>query len=169
MRGGDIKNVFKFKYLGSLFDEDAEQSQDVRSRIAQALARCDKLRHVLDSPKLSVQLKLRLYKAAVCSILTYGCETWRLTPPIMRQINGVNSKMLARFTGKPIPQEACPASTSYNLVKHIRIRRFKWLGQILVADPSRLIYQAVTEQRKMGLPGNILTDFPPSSFPRTPD
>ena len=57
----------------------------------------------LDAPKLSVGLKLHLYKAAVCSILTYGCETWRLTPSVMRRINGANSKMLARFTGKTIP------------------------------------------------------------------
>ena len=29
-----------------------------------------------------------------------------------------------------------------------------------MAGPSRLIYQAVAEQRKMGLPGNILMDAP---------
>ena len=38
-----------------------------------------------------------------------------------------------------------------------------WLGHILRAGPSRLIYQAVTEQHKMGLPVNILMDAPPHS------
>ena len=155
-----LTNVFRSKYLGSLFTADADQNHDIKARIAQALTRCGKLRHVLDAPKLSVGLKLRLYKAAVCSILTYGCETWRLTPSVMRRINGANSKMLARFTGKSIPQEARTTSSTFDLVKHIRIRRLKWLGHILRAGPDRLIYKAVEEQRKLGLPGNLLMDAP---------
>ena len=78
----------------------------------------------------------------------------------MRKINGANSKMLARFTGKTIPQEARPATTSFDLVKNIRQRRFKWLGQILRAGPIKLTYQAVEEQRRLGLPGNLLMDAP---------
>ena len=81
----------------------------------------------------------------------------------MKMINGANSRMLARFTGKTIPQEARKATCSFDLVKAIRTRRFKWLGHILRAGPSRLIYQAVAEQFKMGKPGNILMDAPPHS------
>ena len=158
--GHPLKNVFRAKYLGSVMAADGDQIHDVRARIAQAFTRCGKLRHVLDAPHLSVGLKLRLYKAAVCSILTYGCETWRLTPATMRKINGANSKMLARFTGKSIPQEARATSSTFNLVRHIRVRRFKWLGHILRAGPDRLIYQAVEEQRRLGLPGNLLMDAP---------
>lgn len=65
-----------------------------------------------------------------------------------------------RFTGKTIPQETRQASCSFNLVRQIRIRRFKWLGHILRAGPSRLRYQAVEEQYKSGRPGNILMDAP---------
>ena len=107
-----------------------------------------------------MEIKLRLYKTAVYSILTYSCETWRLTPPVMRQINGVNSRMLARFTGKSIPQEVRPATTTFNLVNHIRVRRLKWLGHILRAGPDRLTYQAIEEQRRLALPGNLLMDAP---------
>ena len=159
--GHPLNNVFREKYLGTVFAADADQTRDVKTRIAQAFARCGKLRRVLDAQQLPVGLKLRLYKAAVCSILTYGCETWRLTPSVMRKINGANSKMLARFTGKTIPQEARATSSSFNLVKHIRVRRLKWLGHILRAGPDRLIYQAVEEQRRLGLPGNLLMDAPP--------
>ena len=159
--GTPLKNVFREKYLGSVFAADADQMHDIKARIAQAVARCGNLRHVLDARDLSVDLKLRLYKAAVCSILTYGCETWRLTPAVMRKINGANSKMLARFTGKTIPQEARASSSTFNLVKHIRVRRLKWLGHILRAGPDRLIYQAVEEQRRLGFPGNLGMDAPP--------
>ena len=159
--GAPIENVFQFKYLGTVFSADAQQGYDIKSRIAQAFARCGKLRHVFDAPGLSTELKIRLYKAAICSILTYGCETWRLTPPVLRQLNGANSKMLARFTHKSIPQEARPMTCSFNLVRSIRVRRFLWLGHILRAGQDRITYQAIVEQKRMGLPGNILMDAPP--------
>ena len=90
----------------------------------------------------------------------YGCETWRFTPPVMRQTNGANSRMLARFTGKSIPQEARAASTTFDLVKHLRIRRLRWLGHILRAGPDRLTYHAIEEQRRLALPDNLLMDVP---------
>ena len=86
-----------------------------------------------------------------------------LNPVIMKMINGANSRMLARFTGQTIPQEARQATCSFDLVRAIRFRRFKWLGHILRAGPSRLIFQAVDEQHKMGVPGDILMDAPPHS------
>ena len=161
--GHNLKNVFHFKYLGTIFTADAEQRHDIRTWIAKSYTRCGQLRSVFDARDLSTQLKLRLYQTAVCSILTYGCETWRLTPPVMRQLNGANSRMLSRLTGKSIPQEARPASCSFNLVKAIRKRRLKWLGDILRNGPSRITYQAVKEQKRLGLPGNLLMDAPPHS------
>ena len=94
-------------------------------------------------------------------ILLYGCETWTLDPVTMRMINGANSKMLVKFTDKTIPQEARQTTCSFNLVRHIRIRRFKWLVHILRAGPSRLTYQAVEEQSRLSRPVNILMDAPP--------
>ena len=69
--------------------------------------------------------------------------------------------MLTRFTVKTIPQEAHQATCSFDLVRTIHTQRFKWIGHILRAGPSKLIYQAVVEQHRMGLPGNILMDAPP--------
>ena len=119
------------------------------------------MRNVFDAKGIPKKLKLRLYQAAICSILTYGCETWRVTPPVMRQLNGANSKILAHITGKTIPQEARPSSWSFNLVRSIRKRRMRWIGDILRAGPERITYQAVEEKRRFGLPGNILMDAPP--------
>ena len=74
--------------------------------------------------------------------------------------------MLARITGKSIPTEARPASTSFNLTAYIRRRRFKWLGQILRDslirnDTSRLVYQLLEEQSADRTEGDLLMDAPP--------
>ena len=81
--------------------------------ITQSFVWCGQLRHIFDYHNLALNIKLRLYQAAVCSILTYGCETWWLTPQVRRQLNGANNKILSRFTGKSIPQEARSNTCSY--------------------------------------------------------
>ena len=60
--------------------------------------------------------------------------------------------MLSRLTGQTIPQEARPMTCSYNLVRAIRKRRLKWLGDILRAGTNRITYKAVIEQKQLGLP-----------------
>ena len=156
----ELENVFKEKYLGTVCAADAEQHHDVKTRIQKAMVRCGKLRYVFNSDKISLRLKLRLYEAAVCSLLTYGCESWDLTGKVLRVINGPNSRMLSRITGKSIQAEARPATTSPNLTRRIRIRRHRWVGHILRAGPDRLTYKALQVQRDMGRPGNLLMDSP---------
>ena len=104
---------------------------------------------------------ISLYDVAVCSLLCYGCETWALSAQTMRCLNGANSRMLTHITGKSIREEARPLTTSLNLVRRIRVRRYRWLGHILLTHPSRLIHQALKEQSDTNLPGNLLMDAPP--------
>lgn len=68
-----LQNTFQFKYLGSIFSADGEQKYDVCRRIALAMNRMGQLRQVFNS-NISFALKMKVYKAAVCPILTYGSE-----------------------------------------------------------------------------------------------
>ena len=73
--GRELENVFLFKYLGSLFAADGRQRFDIEVRIAKAKVRCGKLRKIFDSKHVRLELKLRLYATAVCSLMTFGAET----------------------------------------------------------------------------------------------
>ena len=160
LQGVTLENVTLFKYLGSLFAANGLQQKDLDARIAMAMERCGQLGHLFDDPNLGPRLKIRLYKVAVCSLLTYGCESWCLNNSVLRQINGANSSMLARFTGQTRRQEARRATTSFDLVRHIRVMRLKWLGFILCQVDTRLIKQAIAIQSDMNQQGNILMDAP---------
>ena len=130
------------------------------------MSRCVKLRHIFVSKEISLELKLRLYEVAVCSLLTYGCETWTLCDKTMRCLNGANSRMLTHITGQSVRAEARPQTTSLNLVRQIRIRRYRWLVHILRSSPHRLIHQALKCQAILNKPGNLLMDAPPFSSPQ---
>ena len=157
-----LENVFTFKYLGSVLSADGDQLHDIRAKIGIATSRCGKLRHILTDRALPVKLKLRLYEAAVVSVLIYGCETWDINPDACRKLNGANSRMLSWITGKTIPTEARPATTSFNIIKKVRQRRLRWVGHILRQGASFLPYQALKVQAQLGNVGNLLMDTPPN-------
>ena len=155
-----LDNVYLFTYLGARFAADGQQAFDIEARIAMAYNRCGELRHMFDSPFLTNQLKLRLYIAAVVSVMTYGCESWFLTPKVMSKLNGVNSKMLARIMGTSIRAEARSVTSHFDLVKDVRARRLKWAGGILRMDSNRLLHKAIESQLAMGVQGGLLMDAP---------
>ena len=153
--------MFSFKYLDSLLSADANHYDDVTAKIVVTMTRCGQLCHMLTSIKISIKLKLRLYEAAVISILSYGSETWDLDALTRRMLNGVNSLMLAWFTNKPIRSEVREVSTSFNIIHKIRVRRLRWVGHILRMGPNHLTYQALKVQNSLVNDDNLLMDVPP--------
>ena len=59
--------------------------RDVKVRIGLTWAAFAKLKSILRSPKVKLNFKIRLFKAACILILLYGCETWILTETSMRE------------------------------------------------------------------------------------
>ena len=162
VRWGDTEadNCWLFKYLGSVFEAGGSHMPDVKRRIAMAVARFGKLRHVWQRKELHLNLRLRLYKAAVCSILTYGSEAWNLTAAVRRALNGANSRMLSVITGKTAHEEASPATRTFDLVMWIRARRLAWAGHILRMGTERRLKQALFEMFKAPQEGDMLMDVP---------
>ena len=158
--GKILKNVNLFKYLVSLFTSDGKQSHDIKVRIVIAMKRCGQMKDLFNSPLLSAKLKIRLYAVAICSLLTYGCESWALTDKVLRQLNGANSCMLSHITGKSIQAEARRSTTSYDLIRHVRVMRLKWLGQILRSKQTRLVWCAAVIQSSYFPVGSLLMDAP---------
>ena len=115
---------------------------------------------MFDSPNIGPRLKLRLYAVGICTLMTYGCESWTLTKEVCRQLNGANSLMLSRVTGNPVRQEARAATTSHDLLRHVRVMRLKWLAKILRGDQTSLVFCAAYTQYQMGSPVNLFMDAP---------
>ena len=118
------RNCWKFKYLGAIFTPDGSHMEDVCRRIAMAQTRHGKMRHVWKAKELYPRLKMRLYVSAVCSIMIYGSEAWRLDAATQRPLNGANSKMVSQITGREIREEATEGKT-YDVVAGIRATRLR--------------------------------------------
>ena len=73
--GHALKNVFLFKYLGSIFAANGSQEHDLQRRITLAMSRMGQLRHVFNSD-VNLGLKMKICKVVIGPLLTYGSEAW---------------------------------------------------------------------------------------------
>jgi hypothetical protein len=160
--GNALRNVFHFKYLGSIFSADGDQTHDIQRRTALAASRCGKLRHCFDAQGIRTSTKLQIFKAAVTSVLTYGSEAWRLTPKAKAAINGANARLICRITGRTAHDEASPRNQTFNILEAIRKRKHEWLGHILRMEDCRLVKHAVQMQYNNNDMTNLLLDAPPT-------
>ena len=163
--GKPLENVWAFKYLGSWFSADGNHLTDVKAKVARATKTAGKMRNIWASKHVPLQLKLRIYKTGVCSQLAYGSEAWLLNADTIRIINGVNSRMLHRITGKTIHEEASSETRTFDIIAWIRARRLQWVGHIIRMKPDergneRLLHLAVKHIHQNRVQGDLLSDVP---------
>ena len=156
----EADNAWRSRYLGSIFEAGGGQMADVERRVAMAATRFGQMRHIWTAKSLHLRLRLRLYIASVCSMMTYGSEAWYMDDEVRRKINGANSRMVSVITGNTQRQEATEATCTFNLVRAIRARRLQWLGHILRMDEDRLLLKAVQHMYAHRSEGDLLMDAP---------
>ena len=160
-----IDNVYSFTYLGSCFQADGDDMADVKHRINLAQATFSGLHHLWRDHRLPISMKVRLYQAAVCSSVTHACEAWDLTDPVLRTINGFNSRCLSAILKADIHEMA--ASPPFDLNLTIRRRRLRFLGHILRMEPERLVRKtlfALTKGGKEYPKGSLFMDVEDSTI-----
>ena len=98
LRGGPVKQVARFKYLGSLVSADCSCEPEINARIAKAGAAFHSLKHVWNAP-LGVGLKSVVYATCVRSILLFGGECWVPTTALTGRLNTFHNNCLRRIVG----------------------------------------------------------------------
>jgi len=72
-----LENVEYFKYLGSILTNDGRCTCEIKCRIAMAKAAFNKTRTLFTST-FGLELRKKLVKCYIWSIVLYGAETWTL-------------------------------------------------------------------------------------------
>ena len=84
LNGSSLKLVDKFTYLGSSV---SSTETDIDTRLAKAWTAINRL-SVIWKSDLTDKMKHSFFKAAVVSILLYGCTTWMLTKRMEKKLVG---------------------------------------------------------------------------------
>ena len=109
--GTSLKLVEKFTYLGSSV---SSTEKDIDTRLTKAWTAIDKLSIIWKSDLID-KMKHSFFKAAVVSILLYGCTTWLLTKWPEKKLDGNYIRMLLAILNKSWKQYP----TKYQLYGHL--------------------------------------------------
>ena len=147
LRGGPVKQVAQFKYLGSLVSADCSCGAEIKARIAKAGAAFHSLKHVWDSP-LGVGLKSVVYATCVRSILLFGGECWVPTTALTGRLNTFHNNCLRRIVGvrrsdmhsSSYLYERCAEHDIYTHLSVLRLRHYGHVQRMLGARfPKRAL------------------------------
>jgi ribosomal protein S10 len=134
--GVRMEQVNSFKYLGSFLTEDWRCEKEVRARIGIAKEAFTRMKRILCGP-LSLELRKRLAKCFVWSVLLYGAETWTLREYEKKKLEAFEMwiwrRMLKISWKDKLNNEKVleRIGERRNLMEKIRTRKRNWIGHVL--------------------------------------
>ena len=136
----------------------------MRRRLVEAAVVFGLLCKVWRSKIISTRLKISIYKSAVVSVLTYGCEAWDFDSKTQIRLRAWSCRKVARITGRSFREEY--SDPTVKVVGWVRAQRLKWAGQVLRAPedylPRRILQgDWITYGTREG---GLLSDAPKMDF-----
>jgi hypothetical protein len=137
------------KYLGSLLDT----KKDINRRKILAIAAYNQLKKILESRKVSKEVKIRLFRSHIESIFLYNCELWTTTKQLINEIDVFQRNMLRkimeiqwqdRITNNQLYERTKVTPWS----KTVKKRRLKWYGHLLRLPEETPARAALREARR---------------------
>ncbi|KAH1264620.1 hypothetical protein GmHk_01G000510 [Glycine max] len=158
-----IPQVTRFKYLGSVIQDDGEIEGDVNHRIQAGWMKWRKASGVLCDAKVPIKLKGKFYRTAVRPAILYGTECWavksqhenkvgvaemrmlrwmcerRPVDSVVRRVDQMERRQTIRGRGRPKKtiREVIKKDLEMNgLDRSMVLDRTLWRKLIHVADPT---------------------------------
>ena len=136
-----FERVVEFKYLGRTLTNQNSIQEEITSRLKSRNACCFSVQYILSPNLLSKNLKIKIHKTLILSVVLYGCETWSLTLKEERSLRVFENKVLSRLFGpmrdevtgewrKLRNEELNDLYSSPNIFRVKKSRRMKWAGHV---------------------------------------
>lgn len=82
----EIEQVHQYKYLGCWLNDQWDHSQQIKSRIEIARNCFFKMRDLLCNREFNLELRIRILRCYILSVLFYGVETWTMSQATTKKI-----------------------------------------------------------------------------------
>ena len=97
VEGCPIQQVSNFTYLGAVISGDGTIDKELSSRIQKASGAFYQLSSIWNSRNIRTPTKVRIYKAAILTILLYGSEVWNTTQTQMKRFAMFHHRCLRKI------------------------------------------------------------------------
>jgi hypothetical protein len=92
-----FENVSQFNYLGTTVINQNLIQEEIKRRLNSGNACYHSLQNLLSSCLLSKNVKVRIYKTIILSVVLNGCETWSLTVREEHKLRVFENRVLRRI------------------------------------------------------------------------
>ena len=129
-----METVVSLTYLGSVVSRDQRIHKDIESRLSKASIAFNVLRGVAWYRKtVSIEAKLRIFRACVLPVLLYGSDVWCLTVAQENRINTFYMKCIRTLLGLNLDDRApnhriLQLSGQLTIDSIMRRNRLRWFG-----------------------------------------
>ena len=157
VHGTRLNIIQRFRYLGSTLSQNATIDDEVDIWIAKASASFGRLsKQVWKRKGISIDTKLKVYKAVVLPTLLYGCETWTVYQCHAVKLNHFHTTCLRKLLNirwqdnVPDTEVLCSAG-SLSIHTILMKSQIRWAGHVRMPDhrlPKHLLYRELQQGRR---------------------
>jgi len=149
-----FERVEEFKYLWTALTYQNSIQEEIKSRLKSGYACYRLLQNLLSSSLLSENVKIKIYRTIILSIVLYGCEIWSLTLRETRRMRVFENRVLRRIFGpkrdevigkwrKLRSEELNALYSSPNIVRMIKSRKMRWAAIVARIGERRWVYRVL--------------------------
>jgi hypothetical protein len=146
--------VTKFKYLGTTLTYQNCILEEIKSGLNLGTVCYHSVQSLLSSHLLSRNVKVKIYKTTILSVILYGCETWSLTLREEHMLRVFENRVLRRIfrpmrdevTGecrKLLSEELHILYSSPNIIRQIKSMRLRWVGHVARMEEERKVLKVL--------------------------
>jgi hypothetical protein len=128
--------------------------EEIKSRLNSANACYHSVQSLLSSRLLSRNVKVKIYKTTILTVVLYGCETWSLTLREEHRLRVFENMVLRRIFGpkrdevtgewrKLHNEELHNLYSSPDVIKQVKSRRMRWAGHVARMGEDRKVYKVL--------------------------
>ena len=94
-----FERVEELKYLGTSLINQNSIAEEIKTRLRPGNVCYHSVENLLSSRLLSKNLKIKIYRTIILSVVLYGCETWSLTLREKRKLRVFENMVLRKIFG----------------------------------------------------------------------